>query len=150
MLYDAFLSLCVNVPGYLPFTETLVFAGSAHAEFKQLVFSCVEALSQSSTALSAVCESVVAQLLPALLALLGSENGDTRFLSLKIFTDICSAYLSDRSIYDPAALSGPQTPTFATTKALNELLVTNFLAKCKNILADKEPIPQVCSRFLGF
>lgn len=43
---------------------------------------------------------IIPNLLPSLIVLLQSPNGDTRFLALKIFTDIIGDFLKQPSIYN--------------------------------------------------
>jgi len=66
-------------------------------------------------------------LMPVLLSKIKSESADIRFLSLKIFTDIITSYLSDETIYNAKSLeddSNPVTKNF--TKLINELIVKNL------------------------
>jgi hypothetical protein len=157
--------IAAHIASYLPLVESAGAAaagGPAHGEFKHLLMSCVELLAQNAEHWAPpVADAVIASLLPALLALLSSENGDTRFLALKIFSEVTAVYLADRQIYDAAAAdassassapssssSSPSSSVVTSTKALNELLVLNFVGKCKAALADKEPIPQFALRSL--
>ena len=64
-----------------------------------------------------------------------SENPDTRFNSLKIFTDILIQYLSEDSIYDPTSSKS------TTTNLINEIISNQLFPKTKSILNDQEPVP---------
>ena len=64
-----------------------------------------------------------------------SENPDTRFNSLKIFTDILIQYLNEDSIYDPTSSKS------ITTNLINEIISNQLFPKTKSILNDQEPVP---------
>jgi len=61
------------------------------------------------------------------LNMLNHEGTNFRFLSLKIFADISTQYLSESSIYD---VSGGN----AFSKGLNKLILRKLFPKYKNIL----------------
>lgn len=87
-----------QLAGFIPYIELLTSLGAISGEYRHVVFSVLESISQPASKLVAisVAEVVIANLFPSLLSLLkSSENGDTRFLALKIFSDILIEYLSE-------------------------------------------------------
>jgi len=63
-----------------------------------------------------------------------SESADTRFLSLKIFTDYISQYLSDEKIYSVDESND-------STVMINELILKKLFGLYGLILSDKDPMP---------
>ena len=81
-------------------------------------------------------------LMPVLLSKIKSESADIRFLSLKIFTDIITSYLSDETIYNAKSLEDDSNPTTKNfTKLINELIVKNLFRIFPLILQDGDPVP---------
>jgi hypothetical protein len=73
--------LVAQLAAIIPYVELMTFTGAAvHGEFKHLLLSIVESFSQHTESLLALSDSVISSLLPAVLALLPSDNGDTRFV----------------------------------------------------------------------
>lgn len=115
------------------------------------------------------CQSVVGDLLPALLSLLDSSGkaGSTAspglcFAALKACSDVTLFLMQQPAVYDAALSpfaaaaaaeassgssgSGSGSASAAlrkTTQAVNELVVRQLLPVMHVLLADKEPIPQV-------
>lgn len=94
----------------------------------------VECLSSIHKCLFDGSESILQYLLPRLLTNLDHTNTNFRFLSLKIFADISTQYLSDSSIYD---VSGGN----AFSKGLNKLILKKLFPKYTTILEDQDPVP---------
>jgi len=63
-----------------------------------------------------------------------SENTDTKFNSLKLFTDIMIQYLNEEAVYD---VSG----TKPSAKLINEIIMKKLLPNIENILNDQDPVP---------
>lgn len=63
-----------------------------------------------------------------------SESADTRFLSLKLFTDYITQYLSDEKIYSVDEGND-------STVMINELILKKLFGLYGLILSDKDPMP---------
>lgn len=63
-----------------------------------------------------------------------SENADTRFNSLKLFTDILIQYLNEEAVYD---LNGSKP----SAKIINEIIIKKLLPNIEYILNNQDPIP---------
>eukprot|EP00743_Colponemidia_sp_Colp-15_P010085 GILK01011076.1.p1 GENE.GILK01011076.1~~GILK01011076.1.p1 ORF type:complete len:1302 (+),score=266.67 GILK01011076.1:471-3908(+) len=116
---------------------------SAQPESKRVLLLIVESISQNATALLSQYDSFVQFLLPTLLSLLHSDSGDTRFLCLKMFTDILIQFLNDPNVYEPTA-----TPR-NTTKTINDLITKQLLPFYSNLLNDKDPLPLYALKLLS-
>lgn len=66
--------------------------------------------------------------------MLDHKSTNFRFLSLKIFADIATQYLSEASVYD---VSGGNT----FSKGLNKLILKKLFPKYNDILMDQDPVP---------
>jgi hypothetical protein len=66
--------------------------------------------------------------------MLNHKSTNFRFLSLKIFADIATQYLSEATIYD---VSGGNS----FSKGLNKLILKKLFPKYTSILADQDPVP---------
>mmetsp|Transcript_73167 Transcript_73167/g.128920 ORF Transcript_73167/g.128920 Transcript_73167/m.128920 type:complete len:1302 (-) Transcript_73167:67-3972(-) len=106
----------------------------AQDETKRNLFAIVEALSQDGAVVQRHYQALINNLLPALSQLLGSANGDTRFLCLKMFIDILCHYLNDTDFYHPGST---QEPSFG----IDSLIVNRLLPQCERLLHDEDPIP---------
>ncbi len=87
---------------YLSTVEELTFL--APEEFKSTLLLILEAISQNPAILVPETSSTLQHLLPTILNLLQSSNGDTRFLCLKIFIDVLSEFLSHPNLYSVRAI----------------------------------------------
>lgn len=94
----------------------------------------VECLSSIWKALLDAHEPILQHLLPRLLSNLSNYSTNFRFLSLKIFADIVTQYLSDESIYDIAGSNN-------FSKGLNKLILKQLFPKYGVILSDQDPVP---------
>eukprot|EP01065_Artemidia_motanka_P001563 TRINITY_DN10716_c0_g2_i1.p1 TRINITY_DN10716_c0_g2~~TRINITY_DN10716_c0_g2_i1.p1 ORF type:complete len:1313 (+),score=400.41 TRINITY_DN10716_c0_g2_i1:120-4058(+) len=93
-----------------------------------------EALAQDSAAVSRHHRAITKHLLPVLAALLSADNGDTRFLSLKIFIDVLAQYFANTDVY-------PAKADEAATADLDNILLTQLFPRIAALLEDEEPIP---------
>eukprot|EP01062_Namystynia_karyoxenos_P002395 TRINITY_DN10851_c0_g1_i1.p1 TRINITY_DN10851_c0_g1~~TRINITY_DN10851_c0_g1_i1.p1 ORF type:complete len:1341 (+),score=523.18 TRINITY_DN10851_c0_g1_i1:181-4203(+) len=107
-----------------------------------------EALAQEGGALRKHHQAVTRQLLPVLARLLASENGDTRFMSLKIFIDVLTHFFADPDIYPAspspsggAASADGAPPAGSTAAELDSILLTQLFPRLPALLDDEEPIP---------
>lgn len=89
--------LIADLSYYLTTVEDLSFL--TYDDFKGTLLLVLEAISQNPALLAPQHEHVILHLLPSLISLLKSESGDTRFLSLKIFIDVLSEFMSQPSLY---------------------------------------------------
>lgn len=126
------LDFITNISAYLELTEKAKFEGVD--EFLNMVLLIVECLSSVHKCLFDGNESILQNLLPRLLKNLTHKNANFRFLSLKIFADIATQYLSDASIYD---VSGKNT----FSKSLNKLILKKLFPQYPSILEDQDPVP---------
>jgi len=118
--------------------------GGADEERTSLL-KMVEAISQHDTVLRANCAAVCEQLLPTLCAMMRSDDGDVRFLCLKILCDILTLYFEDSTLYDHGsqlggsiALAKKVAPsTVATTAQLSTLAQSEVLPLLPTVLADQ-------------
>lgn len=109
----------------LEIMERASFTGSQ--EFLNTLLSIIECFSSVQKSLFEGNELILQYMLPKLLNMLNHEGTNFRFLSLKIFADISTQYLSESSIYD---VSGGN----AFSKGLNKLILRKLFPKYKNIL----------------
>lgn len=103
-------------------------------EFMNILLLIIECLSGVHKCLFEGNEIILQHLLPKLLNLLNHESTNFRFLSLKIFADIATQYLSEVTIYD---VSGANN----FSKGLNKLILKKLFPKYTSILADQDPVP---------
>jgi serine/threonine-protein kinase ULK4 len=94
----------------------------------------VECLSGVHKSLFDGSEPILKYLLPKLLYNLNHKTTNFRFLSLKIFADISTQYLSDSKLYD---VSGGN----AFSKDLNKLILKKLFPRYTSILEDQDPVP---------
>lgn len=116
----------------LELCEGITFTGSD--EFLNVLLLIVECLSSVHKSLFDGHEPILQNLLPKLLNVLGHKSTNFRFLSLKIFADMATQYLSDSSIYD---VSGGNS----FSKGLNKLILKKLFPKYMTILEDQDPVP---------
>ena len=113
-----------------------VASNEQFAKFQQDLFVVIEALSQDEGVLLAQHDAVLKELCPTLASLLSTRDGDTRFHALKLISDILLVLLRDSGVYTHEAAAPVES-----TRLIDELLESKFLAKCSSILADENPIP---------
>ncbi|PRP89093.1 hypothetical protein PROFUN_01813 [Planoprotostelium fungivorum] len=104
-------------------------------ELKNTTLLILEAISQNHTILVEHHPDIIMNILPPLVVLMRTNNGDTRFLCLKIFIDMISEFLSNSTIYNPS------TPDVIVTRQLNDIITKQLLPNYKHILTDEDPIP---------
>jgi serine/threonine-protein kinase ULK4 len=103
-------------------------------DFMHSLLMIVECLSSIRKALLDAHEPILQHLLPRLLANLNNYSTNFRFLSLKIFADIVTQYLSDDTIYDVIGSNN-------FSKGLNKLILKQLFPKYGVILSDQDPVP---------
>jgi hypothetical protein len=103
-------------------------------EFRRALFLIVEAMAKHNKILVSQNADIIESLLPVLIKKIESESADVRFLSLKIFTDYITQFLSDDKIYNCDENND-------TTQAINELILKKLFAHYGIILTDKDPMP---------
>mmetsp|Transcript_5487 Transcript_5487/g.20548 ORF Transcript_5487/g.20548 Transcript_5487/m.20548 type:complete len:1380 (+) Transcript_5487:324-4463(+) len=131
-------AVSANVVQYLS-TNLMLLKGvdtQTGSQLVQTLLSIVEVISQQY-ALSYHHQIVTEHLLPTLVQMLTSEDSDTRFLCLKIFTDILIRFLNDSSIYDV----NHDEERGSCTQMLNQLIISQLLPLYDRLLVDIDPIP---------
>lgn len=103
-------------------------------EFRKGLFQMAESIAKHNKLLITQYQVIIQYLLPALIKKIESESADTRFLSLKIFTDYISQYLSDEKIYSVDESND-------STVMINELILKKLFGLYGLILSDKDPMP---------
>eukprot|EP00668_Euglena_longa_P012359 GGOE01014804.1.p1 GENE.GGOE01014804.1~~GGOE01014804.1.p1 ORF type:complete len:1299 (-),score=455.54 GGOE01014804.1:132-4028(-) len=106
----------------------------AQTDVKRNLFAVVEAFSQDQSVLQVYYQAVVNGLLRALVGLLESSNGDTRFLCLKMFIDILMQFVSDADFYQAGSAEEP-------SRMLDDLIAVHVVPKFAKLLTDEDPIP---------
>lgn len=94
----------------------------------------IECLSSIRKALVEAHEPILQHLFPRLLNNLNNYSTNFRFLSLKIFADIVTQFLSDETIYDI-------TGSNAFSKGMNKMILKQLFPKYGVILSDQDPVP---------
>lgn len=139
-----------------------IMRNSQTDEFVKTLLLVVEAISQQQSLVAQVqVKSIVEHLLVALLKTMENGVGDTRFICLKIVTDMLLRYLNDPQVYQhipqeqqqqqqpessmpsiPARISPVVGNEQETNKMLIDRLILNHLLPLyKSILEDKDPVP---------
>jgi len=103
-------------------------------EFLNSLLLIIECMSSVHKCLFKGHEPILQYLLPKLLKNLDHKSTNFRFLSLKIFADIATQYLSESTVYD---VSGGND----FSKGLNKLILKKLFPKYTSILADQDPVP---------
>lgn len=105
-------------------------------EFRSYVLLILEQMSVNNKGLidENNNKTILENILPSLLAHMSSENPDTKFNCLKIFTDIITQYLADETIYEAEG-------TQESTKKINELILKKLFPHYGIILSEKDPMP---------
>lgn len=103
-------------------------------DFMHTLLMIVECLSSIRKALLDAHEPILQHLLPWLLNNLNNYSTNFWFLSLKIFADITTQYLSDEAIYDVIGSNN-------FSKGLNKLILKQLFPKYGVILSDSDPVP---------
>lgn len=117
-------------------------SSTALHDFRQTLLIVVESILQQPSIFETMNEDIFISLLPALSKLLGSADGDVRFLCLKILTDVVFRVLRDPVLYRS------DEPEHVSTQHINTLIVHSIFPHCINVLQDEDPIPLcVCSSF---
>ena len=103
-------------------------------DFRKASLHVVESLAKHSKILYQHHTVFLNKLVPALANQIETTSADTRFMSLKVFTDYVTQFMCEDKIYQP------QENT-QTTQQLNELIMKKFLANYGIIVTDQEPMP---------
>jgi len=114
----------------------------ANEEFQRVLILILESLSSNPKALSANAEVLFSHLLPELLAQQRNSISQTRFMCLKIFSDILITMLTDDSIYDPGSSK-------VYTQSANKIITESLLPLYGQLLADEDPIPLYAIKLLS-
>jgi serine/threonine-protein kinase ULK4 len=101
--------------------------------FKGKLFAIVETLLQDPESLRPHAAAVIGWLLPALIGLLRSPDGDTRFFCLKVIIEALSFFVSGPDLFQ---VGGPHEETRRLTAAM-----TSIVPLCGSLLDDDDPIP---------
>lgn len=116
--------------------ETNIEAASGSitaSEFVNTSMSVLEGLSQHPVILAEYSQVILEKILPTLADLIGSQNGDTRALSLRLFTEVASVYLSQ----DQFGVADAKVNTALLHKTIGD----NLLPQFEQILLDQDPLP---------
>ncbi|XP_052237565.1 serine/threonine-protein kinase ULK4-like isoform X3 [Dreissena polymorpha] len=101
-------------------------------EFVNTVMSVVEGISQHPTLLMEHGAVVMATVLPTLAELVVSQNGDTRVLSLSLFSEMATVFLTQESVTTVAKVD---------TKKLHSIIAEKLFPHYEQILLDQDPLP---------
>ena len=135
----------LNYPSYIHYLSNFLVHISKFSEENERILTLIlESFSTHTKALQTYAKEITANLLPALLERLQSENSDTRFLYLKIFADVVMPYLGDENTYDP------YNTQRGLTRQLNEILVKRLTPAFSYLLVDTDPIPLYSLKLLSF
>ena len=142
---------CAPVKARFPYKNYIVslsalirsgLSDSQNEEFQRVLILILESLSSNPKALSANAEVLFSNLLPELLMQQRNPSSQTRFMCLKIFSDILITMLTDDAIYDPNSSK-------VYTQSANELITKSLLPLYSQLLADEEPIPLYAIKLLS-
>ncbi|XP_067686194.1 serine/threonine-protein kinase ULK4-like isoform X2 [Haliotis asinina] len=100
-------------------------------EFVTTVMSILEGISQHPTLLIEHHQIVMGTILPTLAGLIGTQNVDTRALSLRLLSEIAAVYLSQEQ-YGEVKVD---------TKQLHVIISQHLLPLYEQILLDVDPLP---------
>jgi serine/threonine-protein kinase ULK4 len=114
----------------------------SNEEFQRVLILILESLSSNPKALSSNAEVIFNNLLPELLVQQRNSISQTRFMCLKVFSDILITMLTDESVYDPASSK-------VYTQSANELITKSLLPLYSQLLADEDPIPLYAIKLLS-
>ncbi|KAK3093040.1 hypothetical protein FSP39_010415 [Pinctada imbricata] len=102
-------------------------------DFTNTAMSVLEGISQHPQILADYNQVVVESVLPILAELVISQNGDIKAMSLRLFSEIASVYLSQEQF----AASDKKV----NTTKLHRIISENLLPQFEQILLDQEPLP---------
>lgn len=102
------------------------------SEFVNTVMSIVEGISQHPTLLMDHGMVVMETILPTMAELVTSQNGDTRVLSLSLFSEMATVFLTQDSV----ATTGK-----VDTKKLHTIIAEKLFPHYEQILLDQDPLP---------
>ncbi|KAL5018665.1 hypothetical protein ScPMuIL_004387 [Solemya velum] len=103
-------------------------------DFVNTTMSVMEGLSQHPTLLMDHSNVIMKKILPTLAELVTSQNGDTRALSLRLFSEIAIVFLSHEQ-YLAASEMKPDM------NQLHSIISVNLLPQFEQILLDQDPLP---------
>ncbi|XP_006823231.1 serine/threonine-protein kinase ULK4-like [Saccoglossus kowalevskii] len=102
-------------------------------DFINTTLSIVEAVTQHPNILMEYHAVVAETILPPLAALVTSDNGDTRALCLRLFSEITSLFLTHENL--------AQETTITNTRIVDEIIGKQLLPQYEQILLDQDPLP---------
>ena len=91
---------------------------SAEEDLSYVVLSITECITQHPPLLLEFAGSISTSILPVLVALVSSVNGNTRALSFRLFAEVASLYLDNQNVYNSASNADS---VIASTNRLNEV-----------------------------
>ncbi|XP_070570281.1 serine/threonine-protein kinase ULK4-like isoform X2 [Ptychodera flava] len=95
--------------------------------------SVLEAITQHPNILMDYHNAVAETVLPPLAALVTSDNGDTRTLCLRLFSEISSLFLNHEHL--------AQETSAANSKIVDDIIGQQLLPQYEQILLDQDPLP---------
>ncbi|KAK6166744.1 hypothetical protein SNE40_023371 [Patella caerulea] len=110
-------------------------------EFINTVMSILEGISQHPTIIIQYHQVVTETILPSLATLIKSSNVDTKVLSLRLFTEISSIYLSQDQYSN-------NTENKLDTQRLHQIITENLLSQFESILLDMDPLPSYALKLI--
>ncbi|WAR10144.1 ULK4-like protein, partial [Mya arenaria] len=102
------------------------------SEFVNTVMSVVEGITQHPTLLMEQGIVVMENILPTLAELVVSQNGDTRVLSLSLFSEMATVFLTQDAVATTAKID---------TKKLHAIIGEKLFPHYEQILLDQDPLP---------
>lgn len=91
---------------------------SAEEDLTYVVLSIIECITQHPPLLLEFASTISVNILPILVALVSSSNGNTRALSFRLFAEVASLYLDNQNVYNSASNADS---VIASTNKLNEV-----------------------------
>ncbi|XP_013396898.1 serine/threonine-protein kinase ULK4 [Lingula anatina] len=101
-------------------------------EFTNTVLSILEAISQHPGLTTQFSGPVIEKILPALGAFISSQNGNTRAMCLRLFSDLATTFLNEEQF---------EVSHRASTKLLQHIIRETLLPQYEQILLDQDPLP---------
>ncbi|XP_062580885.1 serine/threonine-protein kinase ULK4-like isoform X2 [Saccostrea cucullata] len=103
------------------------------SEFVTTTMSVLEGISQHPQLVADFHQVILESVLPIIADLVVSQNGETRALSLRLFSDIASVYLNQEQY-----AGGEKVMNVA---GLHKIITERLLPQFEQILLDQEPLP---------
>ncbi|EDV26377.1 uncharacterized protein TRIADDRAFT_54294 [Trichoplax adhaerens] len=119
-------------------------APTANDDFKHIVLSMVLTICQQSTLVMKHYAQMVKSIMPSLIKLIESSNGDTRVLCLRVITEVGIQYLNQWNDTDVSKEYG-----IIDRELLQKLIILELLPSYEAILKDQDPIPTYAVKLLA-